>query len=304
MGCWNQTCAITNLPIYAGEEVEVIMLQFSNMIAGSSLCYPYFYHVPIPLTFQGIYNDYGAVEDCKGAALNIIIDNIREHLFEMEEGENKYHDVAVKKDEFDVTKMFELDHEDRLNIVNPYRGYPDEKEKTMIKHAVIRKEVYDKLVEGIKVEMWDSEAKETIHVGIDDILKQRHAITEDIDRIIAAPDDALIKQGWIMRNSMGGNSLAGKMLQRHGEYRGVNHPINAMEELIEIREDGTADDYEAVLDNLLRFSMVMYYMNIARKVWVLPSGLGSQDDNTQAQRLCAELTLASAEIVDHKWDEE
>ncbi len=303
MGCWNHTCAITNLPIYAGEEVEVIMLQFSNEVAGSSLCYPHFYHVPMPLTFQGIYNDYGAVEDCKGAGLNIIIDNIREHLFEMEVGENKYHDIAVKKDEFDVKKMFELDHEDRLNIVNPHRGYPGEKEMTMIKHLVVRKEVYDKLVEGIKIDTWDSEAQETIHVGINDVLEERHTITKDIDRVIAAPDDALIKHSWILERSLGGNSLAGTMLQRHGEYRGVNHPIDAPGELIKLREDGN-DDYEAVLDNLLRFSMVMYYMNDARKVWVLPSGLGSQNDNTKNQRLCAELTLASAEIVDHKWDEE
>jgi len=26
MGCWNHTCAITNLPICEGEEVEVILL--------------------------------------------------------------------------------------------------------------------------------------------------------------------------------------------------------------------------------------------------------------------------------------
>jgi len=304
MGCWNHTCAITNLPIHEGDEVEVIMLQFRHVIAGSSLCYPYYYHIPLPLTFHGTYNDYGGVENCEGIALDVIVDSIRDNLFEMEVGENTSHDIAVKKEDFDVKHMFEIDHEDRLNIVNPYKGYMDEPEKTMIKHIVIRKEVYDKLVEGVQIDWWNRKTHESTDVGLSFIMNNCHGITADIDEILALDDDDFKRVAWrMLPRTIGVDTLAGEMLQCSGEYRGADHPICMQELLMKLREDSD-DRYDGILENALRFSILRYFMSDARKSWVLPTGLGSQNDNTKSQRLCAELTLASAEIIDHMWDEE
>jgi len=67
MGCWNHTCAVTNLPIYCDEEVEVVLLrEASGDINNASFCHPTDYHAPLPLTFSGKYNDHGCVEECNG----------------------------------------------------------------------------------------------------------------------------------------------------------------------------------------------------------------------------------------------
>lgn len=51
MGCWNHTCAISSMPIMAGQPVMVIPAQK----VGSSL-------TPFALPFKGEYNDYGFIE--------------------------------------------------------------------------------------------------------------------------------------------------------------------------------------------------------------------------------------------------
>jgi len=302
MGSWNHTCSVTHLPIFEGDEVEVIMLQDVNSIAGSSLCYPYSYHVPLPLTFQGRYNDYGGVEDCEGIALDIIVDSIRDKLYEMELGENEYHDIAVKKEGFDVKFMFEADHEDRLGIVNIYNGYENEKPMTKLKHIVVRKEVYDKVVSGMTIYNWDSEAGESSDVGLDYLLEGKGKITSDIDRIISLPSDAFEKVSWMMNSTIGQDTLAGQFLQPTGEYRGSEHPIRLMEVLMKLRENKD-EKYDAVLENAIRFSMFRHFIMKSRRSWVIPSGLGSQDEDTLAQRLTAELTLSSAKEIDSRWDE-
>jgi len=302
MGSWNHTCAVTYLPIVVGEEVEVIMLQDVNTIAGSSLCYPYAYHVPLPVIFHGNYNDYGAVEDCEGIALDIVVGSIRDKLYEMEVGENEYHDIAVKKEGFDVNAMFEADHEDRLNIVNIYRGYENEKDKTRLKHIVVKKKVYDTVISEMTIYNWDGEAGKSSEVGMDFLLDGKEKITSDIDRIISLDDDSFEKLSWMMRDSIGRDTLAGQFLQPSGEYRGSDNPIRIMEVLMELRENKD-EKYDGVLENALRFGMFRHFMMKSRRSWVIPSGLGPQDEDTFAQRLCAKLTLESAEIIDKRWDE-
>lgn len=302
MGSWNHTCAVTHLPVSCGEEVEVIMLQDVNTVAGSSLCYPYSYHVPLPLTFQGNYNDYGAVEDCEGVALGIVVGSIRDKLYEMEVGENEYHDIAVKKEGFDVNAMFEADHEDRLNIVNIYSGYENESDKTKLKHIVVKKEVYDKVISEMTIYNWDSEAGESSDVGLDFLLAGKEKITADIDRIISLDGDDFEKVSWMMNDSIGRDTLAGQFLQPSGEYRGSDNPIRLMEVLMKLRENKD-EKYDGVLENALRFSMFRHFIMKSRRSWVVPSGLGSQDDDTLAQRITAELTLKAAETIDKRWDE-
>jgi hypothetical protein len=81
-------------------------------------CYTNAYYDYCPLPFYAEYNDYGAGENNNGIGLSIIMDAIREKLFEFEKGENQYHDIAVKKDDFDATLMWEAAHEGRLAINN------------------------------------------------------------------------------------------------------------------------------------------------------------------------------------------
>ena len=94
MGCWNNTCVLTNLPIHEGEDVYVFPIKEINQDRHRSFCYTSALYNPTMISFEAKYNDYGAGEKCKGVALPFIIDPIKKILVEKEVGENEYHDSA------------------------------------------------------------------------------------------------------------------------------------------------------------------------------------------------------------------
>jgi hypothetical protein len=124
MGCWNGTCAISNLHITAGQRVAVFMLAENS--ENKSFCYGNAMYDVYPLPFYGEYNDYGAVENCHGFGLPILLDAIKERLYEFGTGPNDCHDIAVNKENFDIDMLFEADHENRLGIQDANRWNTDE----------------------------------------------------------------------------------------------------------------------------------------------------------------------------------
>jgi len=63
MGCWNETCGLTSLPIHAGEEIIVFILRrMESASGGKSYAYNDDY-APVCLPFAAKYNECGAFED-------------------------------------------------------------------------------------------------------------------------------------------------------------------------------------------------------------------------------------------------
>lgn len=123
MGCWNGTCAVSNLHVTAGQRVMVLML-LKNAEA-RSFCYGNALYDICPVPFYGKYNDYGAVEDCEGFGLNLVVDALRSQLYEFGQGPNSAHDCVVNQSNFDLDLLFEADHEDRLGIQENHRWSSD-----------------------------------------------------------------------------------------------------------------------------------------------------------------------------------
>jgi len=319
MGCWNHTCAVTNLPIHWEEEVEVILLRSSSFGRDdTSYCHPDTYWTPMPLTFSGTYNDYGSVENCHGPALDIIMDTLCKNLQEMEADEDRHHRHrdAITKEDFDIKYMFDLDHDGLLYIKNPIPSF-DGPDVCRVKHIVVRKDVYEGIVTKTKYGSWWKE-EDNITLGKVDV----NEFTNDLDKLID-PDDLPeledfgdldemdAKQQLALRRSLkryqmyegiGQSSASELIVYKGGGTLGVNRPINIPEILVDLREQ-KSDLYDGVLDNALRFAFFNLWMNNARKTYTVPSGAGSQDDTTAAQELCARLTLSSAK-AQRKWQKE
>ena len=114
MGCWNGTCAVTELHVTAGQRVAVFMLEKQER--AEDFCYNYTYYRPCLLPFYGEYNDYGAVENCSGIGLPVVLKAIQQRLTELDQGPNPYHDPSASREKFDIDALFDLDHEGRLFI--------------------------------------------------------------------------------------------------------------------------------------------------------------------------------------------
>lgn len=300
MGCWNHTCAVTNLPILYGEEVEVILLKSQGRVPDkASFCYPYTYYTPIPLTFHGKYNDYGAVEECEGVGRDIIVEALRDNLQEISNTEETSHKTPASKDDFDIDTLFILDHENRLFIKNPVGIFPDSPDNIRVNHIVVRKEVYDAITEEMTIEWWDRDALTQHYLKLSDL--DRDLFTKDVDEFNSL--EANDVQKMLRRMPEIGKSLIHDLIVYHGqgEY-GMNEPIGVINLLRDVRAE-CPKVYDELLDNALRFGMFAHFMQMARKSWHVPSGQGSQDSETDAQELCARLTLSSAGNIKQHFEE-
>ena len=114
MGSWNGTCAVSQLHVKHGQPVVVFMLAENK--DKKTFCFNNAAYDLCPVPFYGEYNDYGAVENCHGFGLNIVVEALRKQLYEFGQGPNEFHDCEVRKNDFNINKLFEADHEDRLGV--------------------------------------------------------------------------------------------------------------------------------------------------------------------------------------------
>lgn len=62
MGCWNGTCAISNLPLVYRTPARLVFLREQRKPKGSGLVHANALWMPVSFAIRGQYNDYGALE--------------------------------------------------------------------------------------------------------------------------------------------------------------------------------------------------------------------------------------------------
>lgn len=136
MGCWNQTCGLTQLPIRCGEEVSCYVL-VKNKYAedgGGGFCYSNGQYKPMIPPIVGKYNDYGSIEN---------IDSKYDYLYEylmsqLKNGNLKFVDEDAKEPK----NLEEF-------IYNIERGYINTKEEQPLGFMLIHKELDSIVIDEI-----------------------------------------------------------------------------------------------------------------------------------------------------------
>ena len=297
MGCWNGTCAITNVPVMHNDEVVVLLLT-NQYGLDDNKCYPNSYWQPYSLYFEGKYNDYGAVEDCHGPMLEYIMDDVKHHLYEIEQGENEYHDIAVKQDGFNIDKFFEADHERRLFIKSGWKSRFIKSDKQQLTHIIILKDVFDGLINQFFIEQYLRDpggdyTKATYknqYIGNLEASAQAYVDTQIYNtdsNIRSIPD----YEDLFYRFCLDSSGHAKPDMTR---------PIHTIKNFIEA---GSHQMARTAAIQLARISWIDTYMNSARRMWCPQSGAGSQDSETLSQRLTAKLTVEAADKLQARFDE-
>lgn len=292
MGCWNGTCMLTNTPVFHGDEVYMFLLQQKKIVEDINLCYPNGFWEPLPFYIEGEYNDYGAVEDHHGPLIPTILTHIHRYLIEMEVGDNEFHDIAVKKEEFNLEVLHDADHENRLFIKSPLFGEP-----YRMKHVIIRKNVLDSLLQRYVIEYteYNREMQEITY----------HTLTfneiVDIAKSFLSEIKAMDKDDWKRYDILEcGKNLFCKYLPREVRYSGMSPQIL----LIEAINDNNDELAYAIMYQLCVFTWLSTFMSAGRRIWSPQSGAGSQDQETKAQELLAHLILEESKIIHDRWDED
>lgn len=291
MGCWNKTCGLSNLPIHAGEPVMVFTLVQRNDI--SDFCYSTALYSPVLLPFYSEYNDYGAGENSSGIGLPLIIDALKANLVEMEQGENQYHDIPVKKDTFDESVYWESIHEQRLKVPS-HSGNRD------VQFVMFHKRVVDHILENLTLEQYVGNGEGTGGWGNNynyykfaDILAQLPPVLE---ALLNAGKDDIFK--WrpmsVLQKPEFRDNLAAEYLRYQDTYRYSNliNIENLIRELVEQNADDLLADL--IIENL-KARFIDSYMMSTRKVWIPGCHEGSQGSDEEPYRA---LIAAMTHVLD------
>ncbi len=336
MGSWNGTCAISNLHILSGQRVAIFML--TRNARPDNYCYNNTFYNPVLLPFYGEYDDYGSAENCYGSGMPIILDAIKSKLTELEQGPNEYHDPEAKSETFDISTLFNLDHEDRLYIKGdidipwlkswtksrlekgddvPAATFASEvlekiKLGTRCTHILIHGDIFDDIIN--KWQQTDYRSDNTKRGGYR-YLKYKFAdVVASIPEYLSVLREKTKKldiPGLRLRSAVlsmrGGlfpydtTNLAGKWLQPDSSDR--NGLIDLHELIVEASEHLDDEEMTELLTDLLKGRWINAFMAFSRKPWLKQIGSGSQNQEHDPYRLLIRSMAGVLKKEKEEWDE-
>lgn len=263
MGCWNTTCGVSNLPIHYGEEVVVFLLTRNKHSFMENFVHIDTYFKPCLLPFYGFYNDYGSVEDCYGAGLPVLIEAVRSKLTEIPLGENPFHDIPAIREELDVEKLFELDHEDRL-FISPGTNGDSTNWGLKTVHVQIKRSVFDYILENWSFETYVGEEYKPQTFKFQDAYSDLEEFYKKL------PADPLLASFMIR----GMNNLSTNIL-----HESLESP------LLGVSKIAVMPNAKELLLEALKGGFINWFMDAIRKPWVKPIGNGSQNTDLAPYRV-------------------
>jgi hypothetical protein len=303
MGSWYKTCGLSQLPII--DYAEVVVVPLKQNTDRSDRCYSTAFWMPNMLPFYAKYADYGRGDNETGAALPYIIDGIRNVLTEVEIGDNKSHDIAVKRADFDVELFYEAVHEGRLYKAD-WQGKPQ-----MIDYVMLRKDIVDDILANFKREMYMGNGMGDCGYGnsyrmidfdtiLADLPEFMMAVQKSVDDLKS--DDITIRTMAQTNACWGGfdrlfdqsaNNLVAKYVRGDGyRYAGFGDVCSIIYELMAKGEAETAADI--MIDHLM-MQYLNCYMETTRRNWMPGGHEGSQNREMHGYRVMAEATLRALE---------
>jgi hypothetical protein len=287
MGCFNETCAISNVHIGYGDDVAVILLQADDR-SYESYCYPNAYYDIAPLMFYGKYNDYGSVEDIlETTSLGILLEHIKEDLVEVPQGENTAHDVPVVRKDFNMEMLLEACWENRMLV-----GKSSFSSKGMpLRYAYIHKTVLDAILTEYTADGYGRDVKgnfrhytytfATVQKDIPEYVRRLRAKLIEMSkadksdfamfRTISREDFDLFAESKLINFAAKFMSFA----RGDGASRVIFSPT---EFLCEHGLNLTEDDTIEFITELLKVRWINHFMHASNKVWIKPMSAGQDRD--------------------------
>jgi len=253
MGCWNGTCLLSNLPIRAGQRAVAYVIQYNEYgnktIANSGVCYSHEYAKPISLPIRGEYDDYGGIEGYNGLAAELAASGLQ---------------VSVTQ----VVRELERGNLANQSVVLMLEDVHD----GMIKH------MYDLMTKpgyyGHSRSITTEDIKE--HISHD----------MSVDRVVEDVKSDPTKEhiaALLNHTRRLIDDLGGMTPPRGPDFGG----------LIRYIKDNKIENYDAVVEEYVRgandLTAIQICMEHMRKLWLVPSGSGSQSENYESYLVLADL---------------
>lgn len=120
MGCWNETCGMTQMPICGGDPVRLFLIVENGYPRGSrDVCISYGTELwrPFGIPLKGTYDEYGRIENIEEDCMSdFLLESLREMVVEVP---NRMGEV-FKREELDWATVIEFLTDEGLRVTDPF----------------------------------------------------------------------------------------------------------------------------------------------------------------------------------------
>ena len=289
MGCWNATCNISNMPIFAGDKVALIPLVKPREKAVYNCCYPTDNFVPFAFPIFGEYDEYGGIENAYTSEEN------KKHLLSMEYFYTSYGDDEFKvfneKDNFDSFVSDVLCcHENAFVKVDTsivhHTGYAE------INFMMVHYDLYRAMVKEIANRIPYDKEDTLEHLLYNKFSKIVHASREQVKSFENMKKTATDEKMKAMADYMKHSEV--KKIIDDVFSRGISINTEKWRDLAELmlNHPSTIDDIVEQITELQLFTLALSYM---RKGYLADSGCGSQSEETRIHVILADFIMTMVE---------
>lgn len=283
MGSWNKTCGLTRLHIRAGEPVYVFALEES---VSHERCYATAFWQPCLLPWTAEYNDYGAGENDKGVGLKPVMNGVAKQLIEMEQGENQFHDIPVKREGFDVELFYEAVHEGRLRR----KGFMGT--EGAIDYVMMRKECVDDILNSWELQdtKYNRETQdvEYSYYSYDDLVDEVPVLLAELKNEIDNMDE--IKRIMFSFDRIEKTSTKYILGFLRGDSYRFSSFVNIKDTVMKLVEANKLEVADQLLQDYLKGMLINLLFEITRRNWGPGGHEGSQADDLDCQEMILDVT--------------
>lgn len=117
MGCWNETCGISQMPIEGGDPVRMFLIvEAEHWDEGGALYYSTDLWKPFGLPLKGTYDEYGRIENIEEDVLsNLLLESLKDIIVEVP---NRMGDI-FKREELDWNTAIDFLTDEGLKVTDP-----------------------------------------------------------------------------------------------------------------------------------------------------------------------------------------
>lgn len=288
MGCWSETCAVSQLPINHRDEVVVLVLardlHFDPDTPYENRYGPTAAHKVFGFPIYAKYNDYGWIEDEEETALTRwTLDQIDKGLIERDVGENPVRDSAVVRGQMSMDYLGDLVRDDRLSLGYGLAHRDGQRFERSATAIMIRRDVFEGLLREVVVKRWAGESGYVVHT-------LEHLEADYRNSIATCMEAALVDPSDLWRSKL----LVDDRMPR--EYR---------QQLGYLFDGLKPDDDRALFfreyTRLLRFDKIMDKL---RKGYAPQIGVGSQANDTAPYKALLRVMDAAIKSQDARYDDD
>ena len=288
MGCWNGTCNISNMPIFAGDKVVFIPLMRIHDSVVFNACYPTDNFIPLGFPIVGEYNDYGGLEDIEISDVNRDYFYTLNFYFAGRDEEEKYRKVK-KYDNFEdfvnnVLCCAEGCYVDVSNMDDLLKEKMVKDNMAEVNYMMIHYDLYQSLMANMSNRKPYKE-EQTLEYLLTE--KFNSIFMENLGRIIDAKSMAISMDGRVNK----AYDMLQKMIIRNMTSEIFNRADNFYENRWNYFVEIMIED-ESVREDLIKCAVDKYIFMLVlsrmRKGYLCDSGCGSQNAETKLHLIMAD----------------